>query len=123
MWERSNQLKKGLEELGYYIGSGDSPICAVFTPVGENLEDVGMGMLKYLRSRDVSAPELVWPVIPPGLVMFRMILPRFNSRKKACYRKPGKVIFKRHIAGELHLGPSSFPVGLGYADVSLQEIH
>jgi len=23
----------------------------------------------------------------------------------------------------LHLGPSSFPVGLGYADVSLQEIH
>ena len=73
MWERSNHLKDGLSDLGYHIGGGDSPICAVFTPVGDNLEDVGMGMLKYLRDHDIFCTGVVWPVIPPGLVMFRMI--------------------------------------------------
>ncbi|MCG8452194.1 MAG: pyridoxal phosphate-dependent aminotransferase family protein [Spirochaetales bacterium] len=73
MWERSNQLKDGLRDLGYHIGTGDSPICAVFTPVGDNLEDVAMGMLSYLRKNNIFCTGVVWPVIPPGLVMFRMI--------------------------------------------------
>ncbi|PIE04574.1 MAG: hypothetical protein CSA76_03490 [Spirochaetales bacterium] len=73
MWERSNQLKDGLRNLGYHIGTGDSPICAVFTPVGDNLEDVAMGMLSYLRKHGIFCTGVVWPVIPPGLVMFRMI--------------------------------------------------
>ena len=73
MWERSNELKDGLRDLGYHIGTGDSPICAVFTPTGDNLEDVGMGMLQYLRGKGIFCTGVVWPVIPPGLVMFRMI--------------------------------------------------
>jgi glycine C-acetyltransferase len=73
MWERSNHLKDGLRNLGYHIGSGDSPICAVFTPVGDNLEEVAMGMLTYLRKNNIFCTGVTWPVIPPGLVMFRMI--------------------------------------------------
>ena len=73
MWERSNHLKEGLGNLGYHIGAGDSPICTVFTPVGDSLEDIAMGMLKYLRIHGIFCTGVVWPVIPPGLVMFRMI--------------------------------------------------
>lgn len=73
MWERSDALKKGLADLGYHIGTGDSPICAVFTPVGDNLEDVALSMLGYLRQHNIFCTGIVWPVIPPGLVMFRMI--------------------------------------------------
>lgn len=73
MWDRSNALKKGLADLGYHIGTGDSPICAVFTPVGDNLEDVALSMLGYLRQHNIFCTGIVWPVIPPGLVMFRMI--------------------------------------------------
>ena len=73
MWERANQLKDGLRDLGYHIGTGDSPICAVFTPVGEDLETVAMGMLTYLRKHNIFCTGVTWPVIPPGLVMFRMI--------------------------------------------------
>lgn len=73
MWERSNSLKEGLQNLGYYIGPGQSPICSVFVPVGDTLEDFAMGMLKYLRTHGIFCTGVVWPVIPPGMVMFRMI--------------------------------------------------
>jgi len=73
MWQRSEALKNGLRELGYHIGTGDSPICSVFVPVGEYLESIGMEMLTYLRVNGVFCTGLVWPVIPPGLIMFRMI--------------------------------------------------
>jgi len=73
MWQRSDELKKGLRELGYHMGTGNSPICSVFVPVGEHLASIGMNMLTYLRENGVFCTGLVWPVIPPGLMMFRMI--------------------------------------------------
>jgi glycine C-acetyltransferase len=81
MWDRSNELKDGLRNLGYHIGTGDSPICAVFTPVGENLEEVGMQMLTYLRQHKIFCTGVMWPVIPPGLVMFRMIPTAAHSKE------------------------------------------
>ena len=73
MWQRSGELKDGLCELGYHIGAGNSPICSVFVPIGERLESVGMEMLTYLRENSVFCTGVMWPVIPPGLMMFRMI--------------------------------------------------
>ena len=73
MWQRSGELKDGLCELGYHIGTGESPICSVFVPIGERLESIGMEMLTYLRKNDIFCTGIVWPVIPPGLMMFRMI--------------------------------------------------
>ncbi len=81
MWDRSNELKDGLRNLGYHIGTGDSPICAVFTPVGENLEEVAVSMLAYLRKHNIFCTGIMWPVIPPGLVMFRMIPTAAHSQE------------------------------------------
>ena len=81
MWERSRELKNGLRDLGYQIGDGDSPICAVFVPVGEDLENVGMSMLTYLRHHNIFCTGITWPVIPPDLIMFRMIPTSAHSQE------------------------------------------
>lgn len=73
MWQRSGELRDGLRKLGYHIGTGKSPICSVFVPVGERIESVAMEMLSYLREHGVFCTGIMWPVIPPGLMMFRMI--------------------------------------------------
>ena len=75
MWKISNVLKKGLSELGYYIGKGESPICAVFAPIGsENVETVGARLVKYLRhEKNIFTTAVIYPVIPLGLLMFRII--------------------------------------------------
>ncbi|MBF9015784.1 MULTISPECIES: pyridoxal phosphate-dependent aminotransferase family protein [unclassified Oceanispirochaeta] len=74
MWDNSNKLKAGLKELGYYIGPGESPICSVFTPTGsDDVNGVGVKMVKYLRENKIFVTAVVYPVIPPGLCMFRMI--------------------------------------------------
>lgn len=74
MWQRSRELKNGLSELGYYVGPGDSPICSVFIPIkDETPETVGIRTVKYLRERGVFITAITYPVIPLGLVMYRMI--------------------------------------------------
>ncbi len=73
MWERSRQLKNGLRELGCHIGSGESPICAVYIPAGKSLEELIKKVLTYLRKNGVFCTGVIWPVIPPGIVMLRMI--------------------------------------------------
>ena len=74
LWEISNRLKNGLKNLGYYIGAGESPICSVFVPLGDrDLQVVGGAMVKYLRDNGVFVSAVIYPVIPMGLCMFRMI--------------------------------------------------
>ena len=74
MWENSNRLKDGLRELGYFIGNGASPICAVFAPIhGGQTEAVGKRLVRFLRDRGIFATAITYPVIPLGLCMFRMI--------------------------------------------------
>ena len=74
MWNNSKKLRDGLRELGYYIGTGESPICTVFTPTGsDDVNGVGVRMVKYLRENNIFVTAVVYPVVPPGLCMFRMI--------------------------------------------------
>jgi glycine C-acetyltransferase len=74
LWDISNKLKNGLRELGYYIGNGESPICSVFVPIGDgDIHQVGGGMVHYLREHGVFVTAVIYPVIPLGLCMFRMI--------------------------------------------------
>lgn len=74
MWENSARLKNGLSDLGYFIGNGESPICAVFAPInGQQTETVGKRLVRFLRDRGVFATAITYPVIPLGLCMFRMI--------------------------------------------------
>ncbi len=74
MWDNSHKLRDGLRELGYYIGPGESPICSVFTPTGsDDPNGMGVRMVKFLRENNIFVTAVVYPVIPPGLCMFRMI--------------------------------------------------
>lgn len=74
MWNISNGLKAGLRELGFYVGPGESPICSVFVPLGElSMEHVGTQTAGYLRRNGVFATVIAYPVIPIGLLMFRII--------------------------------------------------
>jgi glycine C-acetyltransferase len=74
MWANSKALKDGLRELCYYIGPGESPICSVFIPTrDETVETVGARTVGYLRERGIFVTAIVYPVIPLGLCMFRMI--------------------------------------------------
>ena len=71
MWENSKKLKDGIRDLDYYVGEGASPICAVFTPSGT--EEEGAKMVAYLREKGIFVTAVIYPVIPRGLLMFRMI--------------------------------------------------
>jgi glycine C-acetyltransferase len=74
MWARSNELKTGLKELGFYVGPGEAPICSVFVPLGEqSMEQMGAATSGFLRQRGVFVTAITYPVIPLGLLMFRMI--------------------------------------------------
>lgn len=72
MWENSKLLKDGLRDLGYTLGFGESPLCAVYASTKRGNE-LGAQMLGYLRQRGIFVTGVIYPVIPPGLVMFRMI--------------------------------------------------
>ncbi|MBN2050888.1 MAG: pyridoxal phosphate-dependent aminotransferase family protein [Spirochaetales bacterium] len=71
MWENSKKLKEGIRALDYFVGEGASPICAVFTPSGD--EEEGARMVGYLREKGIFVTAVIYPVIPRGLIMFRMI--------------------------------------------------
>ena len=71
MWEVSGKLKKGLLELGFNVGDVASPITPVYIPVG-NI-NLGAMILMKLRSLGVFVTGVVYPVVPKGVVLFRMI--------------------------------------------------
>lgn len=74
MWDNANKLRDGLRDLGFSIGVGGSPICSVFCPTGsDDANGEGAQMLMYLRKKGIFVTAVVYPVIPPGLCMFRMI--------------------------------------------------
>lgn len=74
MWANANSLKEGLREAGFLVGWGNSPICPVYVTVSdEKLVEVGTAMIKYLRDHGIFVSGVAHPVIPHGLLMFRMI--------------------------------------------------
>lgn len=74
MWNNSNMLKQKISELGYFVGPGESPICAVFAPLhDQDVVTVGKQLIRYFRERGVFVTAVTYPVVPMGLVMFRMI--------------------------------------------------
>jgi glycine C-acetyltransferase len=57
---------------GYDIGDTKSPITPVYVPAGS--EEIAMGMIKMLREDyGVFVSGVAYPVVPRGVVMFRMI--------------------------------------------------
>jgi len=71
MWENSRKLKAGLRDLGYHVGDVLSPITPVYVPIGD--VKLGMQIIAKMRELGVFITGVIYPVIPKGLVLFRMI--------------------------------------------------
>jgi glycine C-acetyltransferase len=71
MWVNTRMLKKGLMGLGYDIGEVPSPITPVYVPVGDIT--LGAMILTRLRTLGVFVNGVIYPVVPKGIVLFRMI--------------------------------------------------
>ena len=74
LWEISTALKSRMREIGYTVGSGESPICPVFVALDDDLpERVGMNLVRWLRENGVFVSAVVYPVIPRNMLMFRIV--------------------------------------------------
>jgi len=71
MWEVTKKLRNGLLELGYNVGDVPSPIVPVYVPMGDM--QVGMQLVIRLRELGVFVTGVVYPVVPKGVILFRMI--------------------------------------------------
>jgi glycine C-acetyltransferase len=72
MWRIAKMLQEGLVDLGYDIGETESPITPVYVPSGDAKS--AMGMISLLREQyGVFVSGVMFPVVPPGVVLFRMI--------------------------------------------------
>jgi glycine C-acetyltransferase len=71
MWANAEKLKQGLRELGYSVGDVPSPITPVYVPAGDMI--VGMQIVKSLRELGIFITGVMYPVVPKGIILFRMI--------------------------------------------------
>lgn len=73
LFEVSKKLGDGLRNLGFYVSKVDSPIVPVFTPSDSENPQEAMGWLKYMRDNGIFGTGVLYPVIPRGITMFRVI--------------------------------------------------
>ncbi len=78
LFENKNKLKNALQALGYYVADVPSAIVPVFIPEGE---EAVVKIMRYLRGHGVFVSAVVYPVIPRGLALIRMI-PTVNHSEK-----------------------------------------
>jgi glycine C-acetyltransferase len=72
MWRIAHRLQKGLTDLGFDIGDTESPITPVYVISGD--EKTAMAMISFLREEfGVFVSAVTFPVVPRGVVLFRMI--------------------------------------------------
>ncbi|MBS3819679.1 pyridoxal phosphate-dependent aminotransferase family protein [bacterium] len=71
MWEISFRLKQKLANLGYCTGEGQSPIVAVYVPAGDI--PTGKKIIFRLRELGIFVTGVIYPVVPKGIMLFRMI--------------------------------------------------
>jgi glycine C-acetyltransferase len=72
MWSITRLLQSGLVDLGFDIGETESPITPVYVNAGD--EKTAMSMMTFLREQHgVFVSGVMFPVVPPGVVLFRMI--------------------------------------------------
>jgi glycine C-acetyltransferase len=71
MWANAAKIRAGLAELGYEIGDVPSPLCAVYVPAGD--VNLGMAILKGLRDQSIFITGVMYPVVPKGIILFRMV--------------------------------------------------
>ena len=71
MRDNAQKLKDGLREVGYNVGDVPSPITPVYVPAGDM--QIGMKMITSLREMGIFITGVMYPVVPKGIILFRMI--------------------------------------------------
>ena len=72
VWALAKRLQEGLVALGYDVGDTETPITPVYVPAGS--EQTAMEMIRILREDyGVFVSGVTYPVVPLGVVLFRMI--------------------------------------------------
>jgi len=91
LWENGDYLKKGLKELGFNIGSSQTPI----TPCIIGDESLTQQFSKRLNEQGVYAKAIVFPTVPKGSGRVRNMPTAAHTKKMldqaiAIYKKVGK---------------------------------
>lgn len=71
MWHMSRLLADGLRSMGFEVQHVPSPVVPVLLPSARVVDC--MTWSRYLRQRGIFVSPVVYPVVPRGMALFRMI--------------------------------------------------
>jgi glycine C-acetyltransferase len=71
LWENALKLQNGLKEKGFDIGNTDSPVTPVYMKGG--VEEATAMVMDLRENYGVFASVVVYPVIPKGHIIYRLI--------------------------------------------------
>jgi glycine C-acetyltransferase len=71
LWDNALKLQAGLKELGFDIGSTDTMVTPVYMKGG--VEEATSMTMDLRENYSVFASVVVYPVIPKGHIIFRLI--------------------------------------------------
>jgi glycine C-acetyltransferase len=71
LWENATKLQKGLKDKGFDIGNTDTPVTPVYMKGG--VEEATAMVLDLRENYGVFASVVVYPVIPKGHIIYRLI--------------------------------------------------
>ena len=105
MWANARSLQQGLVDLGYDIGDTASPITPVYVPAGDL--ETAMAMMQMLREDfGVFVSGVGYPVVPRGVVLFRMIPTALHSEEDIAVPLAAFKELKTRLNLDLSLKPS-----------------
>jgi glycine C-acetyltransferase len=79
LWENANKLQKGLKEKGFDIGNTDTPVTPVYMKGG--VEEATAMVMDLRENYGVFASVVVYPVIPKGHIIYRLIPTAAHTEK------------------------------------------
>jgi len=106
MWKITKMLQDGLVELGFDIGDTKTPITPVYVPAGS--EETAMQMISMLREDfGVFVSGVTYPVVPRGVVLFRMIPTASHSEEDVKITLDAYKALRDRMKIDLSLKPST----------------
>lgn len=98
LFEVARALQKGLRELGYEIGPAEACITPVF--VNGTVPEATNILVDLRENYKIFCSVVVYPVVPQGVIMFRLICTQMHSLENVEYTlKAFAEIKKKHAAG------------------------
>ncbi len=102
LWEITNALQSGLKAEGFELGNTDSPVTPVYLngtiPEATNL------ILDLRENYDIFCSMVVYPVVPKGVIMLRLIPTAVHTLEDVTYTiNAFKDVKKNLLAGKYNL--------------------